>query len=201
MLDKELIKEINDRLFVYELMSLDEAQYFYAILFKYLKNRMSKETFLNKLDETIKFYEYLDIYGIDIINSISKWPAIIHSDKKDLFNKYLILGSMVDAKTHKSNRRDILINNPKDYMTGIDTIYSRVMFLLSTDAEGITRNNNITRRKVLKCTHKEFELIYHISEEQLKKLYKYDDTKLEIIKNWKINQELFKNQLAVKGVK
>lgn len=62
------------------------------------------------------------------------------------------------------------------------------------------RNNEITRRKVLKITHAEFEKSYGVSKEELERLYPFVpvDCITELL-SWTENKELLK-RIQGKGI-
>ena len=100
-----------------------------------------------------------------------------------------MLAEIVSWRTGELARMNILINHPKDLMTGIDTIYARISFLSSDSGKALLRNEGITRRKILKVTHTEFEDMYRISKEQLLNLFPFTDEALKEIMGLKANRE------------
>ena len=156
---------LNDKLFLEQFLNELEIEKFYEIISGYLKNRSTEETFLKNIDETISFFVLVGVDYRDMLISIMNWPAIIHANKEELFIKFLMLAEIVSWRTGELARMNILINHPKDLMTGIDTIYARISFLSSDSGKALLRNEGITRRKILKVTHTEFEDMYRISKE------------------------------------
>ena len=149
-LDASIIAYIDEKLFLLEHLTKDECVKFREKIEKYLNNRSSKETFFKNLDGTVEFLEKIGLNYHEIIMCIFNWPSIIHSDKNDLLYKYLVLGIPKRYNLSDIDRDDILVNHPKDLMTGIDTVYARIMFFLSEESKDVTRKNVITRRKLLK---------------------------------------------------
>ena len=189
-LDENLKQYLSDRLCLDQFITSEEKKNFFAIISHYLLNRSTIETFIKNLEETVLFYEFVGVSYTDMIRSICNWPAVIHANKEELFIKYLLLADVVSYRTGELARDNILINHPKDLMTGLDTIYARIRFLQSEDAEVFLRNERITRRKVLKITHSEFEEIYRVDKESLLKMYPFTPDALEDIKEWELNREL-----------
>lgn len=190
IIDEELRNVLEEKLFIKEFLSPEDEKRFFEIMAKYLLNRSTIETFLKNLDETIKFYEIVGVSYDKMLMSIMKWPAIIHADKDDLFYKYLLLACISNINTGECDRENILIEHPKDFMTGFDTLYGRIMFLQSGSVN--LKNEYITRRKVLKTTNVEFEEIYGISKNELLKRYPLGNSVIEKIKSWDVNKELVK---------
>ena len=121
--------------------------------------------------------------------SMMNWPAIIHSNKEELFIKFLMLANVVSWRTGELARYNILINHPKDLMTGIDTIYARLCYLQTDHAKIMLRNEGLTRRKILKVTHSEFEEMYKINKEDLLSNYPFTPEALKEIMSWESNRE------------
>lgn len=188
IIDENLKSILEEKLFIKEFLSHQDEEKFFEIMGKYLLNRSTVETFLTNLDETIQFYEIVGVSYDKMLLSIMKWPAIIHADKNDLFYKYLLAACISNVDNGECDRENILISHPKDFMTGFDTLYGRIMFLRS----GIynLRTEYITRRKVLKTTNGEFEEIYGISKDELLKSYPINENIIEMIKKWDENKEL-----------
>ncbi len=189
-LDINLKMELDKRLFLDQFVTPEVKETFFSIIEKYLGNRSRIETFLNNLDGTIEFYELIGIDYADMISSIMNWPAIIHADKKELFVKYLLLADVVSWRTGELARENILVNHPKDLMTGVDTIYARIAYLSTDNGTLLLRNENLTRRKILKVTHNEFEEMYHIDKERLLERFPLTVESLETVKEWDLNREL-----------
>ena len=190
MLDERIKFVLEDKLFVKEHLSLEDEQKLYAIISSYLENRTSLSTFIKNLDDTIAFYELIGVSYSDMIRSIMIWPAIMHADKNELVKKYLILVYVVNAKNGMCDRDNIVINHPKDLMTGFDTIYARVMHLSRMAFDGELRTEVITRRKLFKTTNLEFEQSYGLSKEMLLERYPVTEDVIESLKKHNMNKEL-----------
>lgn len=188
-LGDDLKSVLNSKLFLEQFLTEKEIETFFEVISNYLLNRSTKETFLKNIDDTISFYELVGVEYRDMIFSIMKWPAIIHADKEELFIKFLMLADVISWRTGELARMNILINHPKDLMTGIETIYSRLCYLQSDYGKNVLRNEGITRRKILKVTHGEFAEMYKIGKKELLELFPFTEEALEEIKSWKSNRE------------
>ena len=93
-----------------------------------LRKRVSDNVLANGVDDTIRFLKSLNFEMTEIIATISNGPSILHSNKKDMFAKYLIL-AVLDSTPLKHTRKELLINYPKYYVIGIQTLYSRYKYL------------------------------------------------------------------------
>ncbi len=189
-LDASIIAYIDEKLFLLEHLTKDECVKFREKIEKYLNNRSSKETFFKNLDGTVEFLEKIGLNYHEIIMCIFNWPSIIHSDKNDLLYKYLVLGIPKRYNLSDIDRDDILVNHPKDLMTGIDTVYARIMFFLSEESKDVTRKNVITRRKLLKITNKEFEEFYGISRDNIVSKYPFTKDSLKNVLSLDYNKEV-----------
>lgn len=189
-LDKNIIDFLNNKLFLDSFLDEEHLIDFYLRIDKYLKNRSSVKTFFNNVDETISFLEKIGLDYNQIILCIYNWPSIIHADKKDLFNKYLLIIKPLHYGLGDYDRDDILINHPKDFMTGIDTLYARIEFFLSPSSNDVTRKEMITRRKLFKVTHSEFELMYNIKKDVLLSMYPLTDDIIKSIMEYDENKEV-----------
>ena len=188
-LSDELKRILNEKLFLEQFLNKDEIDKFYAMISHYLLNRSTQETFLKNIDETISFYELVGVDYRDMLISMMNWPAIIHSNKEELFIKFLLLANVVSWRTGELARYNILINHPKDLMTGVDTVYARLCYLQSENAKILLRNEGLTRRKILKVTHNEFEEMYKISKEDLLSRYPFTSEALNEVMRWESNRE------------
>lgn len=188
-LSEELKRILNEKLFLEQFLNEDEINKFYAMISHYLLNRSTKETFLKNIDATIEFFELVGVDYRDMLISMMNWPAIIHSNKEELFIKFLLLADVVSWRTGELARYNILINHPKDLMTGIDTMYARLCYLQSEHAKVLLRNEGLTRRKILKVTHTEFEEMYKIKKEDLLAKYPFTKEALKEVMEWESNRE------------
>lgn len=188
-LSEDLKNILKEKLFLEQFLDEREIEKFYAMVSHYLLNRSTQETFLKNIDATIEFFELVGVDYRDMLISMMNWPAIIHSNKKELFIKFMLLSDVVSFRTGELARYNILINHPKDLMTGIDTIYARLCYLQSEHAKVLLRNEGLTRRKILKVTHSEFEDMYKISKEDLLSQYPFTGDALNEIKSWESNRE------------
>lgn len=188
-LSEDLKQILNEKLFLEQFLDEKELEKFYAMISHYLLNRSTIETFLKHIDETIEFFEIVGVDYRDMLISMMNWPAIIHANKEELFIKFMLLADVVSYRTGELARYNILINHPKDLMTGIDTIYSRLCYLQSEHAKALLRNEGITRRKILKVTHTEFEEMYKINKEDLITKYPFTKEALKEIMEWEANRE------------
>ena len=188
-LTEELKRVLNEKLFLEQFLNEKEIEKFYAMVSHYLLNRSTQGTFLKNIDATIEFFEMVGVNYRDMLTSMMNWPAIIHSNKDELLIKFMLLADVVSFRTGELARYNILINHPKDLMTGIDTIYARLCYLQSDHAKILLRNEGITRRKVLKVTHSEFEEMYRINKEDLLSRYPFTPEALEDIMSWESNRE------------
>ena len=188
IITEELRNILEDKLFIEEFLKPEDEKKFLAVMEKYLLNRSAVSTFVKNLDDTIAFYEVVGVTYDKMLQSIMKWPAIIHADKNELFKKYLLAALIINSQTGECDRKNILIEHPKDFMTGLDTIYSRIMYLKSGSAD--LRDEHVTRRKIFKATHTEFYEMYGVSKNQLLRIYIIDDDIIEEIKKWDVNKEL-----------
>lgn len=190
MLSEKIKNILEDRLFVKEYLTPELEIKFYEIIFNYLKNRTAVETFDNNLRDTVSFYEIVGVSYPDMIKSIMNWPSIIHADKNELFKKYLLLALVVNSEDNSCDRDNIIVNHPKDLMTGFDTIYARIMHLSKLSSEGELRTERITRRKLFKITNSEFEQSYGLSKEDLLRIYPVNGMVFEVLKQHNLNKEL-----------
>lgn len=191
--------EIEKRLFVSTLLSAEKANNFYNTIAKYLSNRSRVITFLENLDKTIQFYELMGFTYEKMLFSIERWPSIIHAQKEDLLYKYLLLGKLVNSNG-LPGRDDIVLNSPKDLMTGLDTLYARTMYFLSDISKGVVRTENITRRKLLKITNEEFMKSYFVSKEELLKMFPFDYSCMAEVMSWPENKEIVDKMNPEKSV-
>ena len=189
IISDELKALLNNKLFLKEHLNDIEIERFYSMISHYLLNRSAQDTFLKNIDETVNFFELLGVNYRDMLISMMNWPAIIHANKEELFIKFLLLAEVVSYKTGELARYNILINHPKDLMTGIDTIYARLCYLKTDDAKILLRNEGLTRRKILKVTHTEFEDMYGIGKEELLFKFPFTHDSLKDIMNWEANRE------------
>lgn len=190
ILDDKVKKILEEKLFLSVFLKPEEMEYFYKVINHYLLNRSSLEAFSKNLDETIEFYNFLGIEQRDMLSSIAKWPSIIHADKNELFKKYLVLEPVVKFRTGEKDREHILIDHPLDLMTGLDTIFARVMFFKDENNTDKIREERITRRKLLKTTSTEFEESYGLNKIQLLEKYPLTPEMMEEVLTWGNNKEL-----------
>ena len=188
-LSEDIKRILTEKLFLEQFLNEKEIEKFYAMIEHYLLNRSTTETFLKNIDATIQFFELVGVDYRGMLTSMMNWPAIIHANKDELLIKFMLLADVVSFRTGELARYNILINHPKDLMTGIETIYARLCYLQSEQGKIMLRNEGITRRKVLKVTHSEFEEIYRIKKEDLLERYPFTPDALEDIMRWESNRE------------
>jgi hypothetical protein len=188
-LSEDIKRILTEKLFLEQFLNEKEIEKFYAMIEHYLLNRSTTETFLKNIDATIQFFELVGVDYRGMLTSMMNWPAIIHANKDELLIKFMLLADVVSFRTGELARYNILINHPKDLMTGIETIYARLCYLQSEQGKIMLRNEGITRRKVLKVTHSEFEEIYRIKKEDLLERYPFTPDALEDIMHWESNRE------------
>lgn len=185
---EEVVKFLDNRLILAEYLTPLEVAEFYAIISKYLENRVTADKFISNFEETVTFFEILGLSLQDMLRSIMKWPAIMHSSKEELLKKYLLLG-LVSEYTDFS-REKLLIEHPKDFITSFELIYARLNYFMSTNSKCITRKDEITRRKLFKATNKEFEEMYKESKDNLFKMYPVGENILKDLLNCRENKEI-----------
>lgn len=177
-MNNEIINIIEEKLFVSSFLSPDETKRFNTIIDTYVKKiRLTKEALSIYLDNINKFYEIVGINQVNKLHSIMKWPSIIHANPMELLNKYMIMGYM-DNTLEYSERDNILINHPKDLITSTSLLYARIMYF-KTEEDTNTRNDSLSRKKIIKTTNNEFETSYNITKEALINKYPFN----EIAKN------------------
>ncbi len=196
---EDLKNILEEKLFLSQFLDEKEKEHFFAVISHYLLNRSAIETFLKNIDDTISFFEMVNVDYRDMLISIMNWPAIIHANKEELFIKFLLLANVVSWRTGELARYNILINHPKDLMTGIDTIYARICYLQSEHAKILLRNEGLTRRKILKVTHTEFEEMYRIKKEDLLSKYPFTAEAIREVMDWESNREFVEKYDEKKG--
>lgn len=190
--DDNVKKLLEDKLNLSIYLNSAQISAFYNSIEKYLsKKRIYFDRFASNLDELIIFLNELGFEHLEIIQIIKDNPSLMHANKNDLLAKYLLLVVLGVSNNGKQIREEILINNPKYYVIGINTLYARLMFLGK-------KQEYLTKWYLLKMTNKEFENRFGISNEELLALYPYDNSKLydfldlpgnEQIKNRIMSQE------------
>lgn len=145
--------------------------------------KISSKMINNELSSAIDFLTKLGLTNDEILTAIGTSPYIIATNKKDLLAKYLILSILVDPKTNKSIRKELLINYPKYYILGIHTLYSRFKYLTE-------KSLPITKWHLLKMTNTEFLNRFSLTQKELMKMYPYDDSKIKELFNLPGNEEL-----------
>lgn len=196
---EDLKRILEEKLFLSQFLDEMEKEHFFAVISHYLLNRSTIETFFKNIDGTISFFMMVSVDYREMLISIMNWPAIIHANKEELFIKFLLLANVVSWRTGELARYNILINHPKDLMTSIDTIYARICYLQSEHAKILLRNEGITRRKILKVTHTEFEEMYGIKKEDLLSKYPFTAEALREIMDWESNREFVEKYDEKKG--
>ena len=126
---------------------------------------------------------------MELLTTVRNYPSLIHANKRDLLDKYLLLGVLKDSKTHEEMRRNILINHPKYLIIGIKTLYARYKFLLEQDSKFMTRYY------LLKMTNNEFNKTFRITNETLVATYPYSDKVLYELLELKENA-IYKEKIA-----
>lgn len=189
MIYEEVMKYINDRLVLREFLTPLQIEKFHLIIAKYLTNRTTLEAFKTNFEGTLEFFSFLGFSITATLYSIMKWPSMIHANKEEILKKYLIMSKVVDPSSGAPVRDDILVNHPKDFMTGFDLIYARMMFFLEAE-HSMTKNDLITRRKLIKTTNDEFEQIYRVSKTDLIAMYPIPQNILDILLSWDENDEI-----------
>ena len=182
-LDGNLKQVLEDKLFLSLFLTYEEIEAFYLSIEKYLdKKRIYIEAFTNKLEETTKMLQELDLTQDEIIHVIKVFPSIIHANKTDFFAKYLLL-VVLNTETNDV-RKSILLSRPKDYIIGISTLYARYAFLLNYHPDCLKRYN------ILKMTNLEFERAFKISTERLHSEYPYDSSLITTFLNLHGNENI-----------
>ena len=170
--DDNVKKLLEDKLNLSIYLNSAQISAFYNSIEKYLsKKRIYFDRFASNLDELIIFLNELGFEHLEIIQIIKDNPSLMHANKNDLLAKYLLLVVLGVSNNGKQIREEILINNPKYYVIGINTLYARLMFLGK-------KQEYLTKWYLLKMTNKEFENRIRISNEELLALYPYDNSKL-----------------------
>ena len=184
-------KIVDEKLCLREYLDDSQREEFYSVISEYLKNRSSMDALAKNLDELNDFFRKLNYDYISEITVIKNWSAIIHTDKNDLFYKYLVMARILNKDTFESIRDDELLNHGKDFMTSIRLLYARVRYL---DAHPeLVGGSFITRRKTLKITNEEFLNSYNISKDALLQLFPWNREALELVLSWEENSEILAN--------
>ncbi len=188
-MNKEELIILDKKLNLNKILKEEEKNNFINAINKYFStNRVTFDYFIKHLDRFIILYTYILHFNLkDVINAITSSPTVIQEETEELFLKYLILAKM-DNVGNIQGRDDVFINHPKDLRIGINNLYGRLMFLLS--GNGITRNDNISRKKLLTMTNDNWETTYKITKEQLINKYPLNKENIEEIKNWEENKNL-----------
>ena len=173
-LDNRVKDLLEEKLNFTKYITASEKDYFYSILAKYLKKKkVYMNDFQNKLNETIQFLTFLDFNEQEIVTIIRHYPAILHTNKKDYFLKYLILASLIDNDL----RKELVIHYPKYLIIGLKTLYARYEYLTTQ------KRKYQTKYYLLKMTNNEFKNTFGISHETLLAMYPYSDDKIEYFLN------------------
>ncbi len=188
-MNKEELIILDKKLNLNKILNEEEKDNFINAINKYFStNRVTFDYFIRHLDRFIILYTYILHFTLkDVINAVTSSPTVIQEETEELFLKYLILAKM-DNVGNIQGRDDVFINHPEDLRTGIKILFGRLMFLLSDNE--ITRNDNISRKKLFKTTNKEWEMTYKITKEQLINKYPLNKENIEEIKNWEENKSL-----------
>lgn len=190
-IDEEAKKFLEEKLNLSEFLSKEAIDEFYSSMQRYLKKkRIYKNSLSYRLDETIEFLEFLDLEYLDILTTIKNYPSILHANKKDFLEKYLLLGVIKDPKTNEEIRKDILVNHSKYLIIGFKTLYARYKYLVENEEA-------LTKYYLLKMTNKEFENTFKRSNEVLISEYPCDDNVLNELLDLEENA-IFKEKINEK---
>ena len=175
---------LEDKLNISCFLNEEEQNVFCKQIYSYIYPRIMTNTILiSYLDETITFLQKLDFSHEDIISTLYNSPSLLQANKRDMLSKYLMLSPIVDSNGKKI-RKDIMINSPKHLVRSASSIYARIIYLLNIGL------SSITKWYVLKMTNKEFEERFHITNDELMKMYPYDDSKINELLEWPGNEEI-----------
>ena len=182
---KDIIKEVlEEKLNISVFLNEAAQESIITNIYNYcLSKRMYRESLANHLDQTIDFLQKLHFEQEEILAAINNSPSLIHANKQDMFAKYLIL-SVLDNTPLKSTRKELLVNRPKYYIIGIQTLYARYKFLSDKGS------NYISKWYLLKMTNKEFEDCFGVSQESLTTMYPYDSNCILELLQLEGNEEL-----------
>ena len=182
---------LEEHLHLSQYLNEKQKNNFYQKMNIYLNTRISEDTFINELVDLIELFNDIEIFLPDIITAIYNEPSLLHANKIDLFYKYLLLAKVVSKDTNQTVRKDIFVNHPKDLRVSLPVLYARIKYLENL---GLVRTEGITRRKVLKITHEEFNASY-VEDNSLKNkfdlinLYPFDEAAIEDILSWPDNEK------------
>ena len=190
-IDEEAKKFLEEKLNLSEFLSKEAIDEFYSSMQRYLKKkRIYKNSLSYRLDETIEFLEFLDLEYLDILTIIKNYPSVLHANKKDFLEKYLLLGVIKDPHTNEGIRKDILVNHSKYLIIGFKTLYARYKYL-------VENGEPLTKYYLLKMTNKEFENTFKRSNEVLISEYPCDDNVLNELLDLEENA-IFKEKINEK---
>ncbi len=138
---------------------------FFDVLEKYMeKKRKTIGVLLKDLDTTINFFNLINYDKERVAYIILRNPSILHSNKNDLYLKYLIL-DILGYDNDVSLRDKIFISKPKDYLIGVNLLYARMCFLSKLSSE--KNINLLDETNLLKLTNEDFFIRYGITKEEL----------------------------------
>ena len=190
MANNELKEVLEKKFKLSTYLNKKEATLFYDSIEDYItRKKISINSLKNRIDETIEFLQFLDLKPVELLTTVRNYPSLIHANKRDLLDKYLLLGVLKDSKTHEEMRRNILINHPKYLIIGIKTLYARYKFLLEQDSKFMTRYY------LLKMTNNEFNKTFRITNETLVATYPYTDKVIYELLELKENA-IYKEKIA-----
>ena len=109
------------------------------------------ETLKKNINKYVVFCRKVGLTEREIIQSIEKFPSILHTFDDSFVDKYVLL-SVIENEDN-TLRKNKLINNPRHFSIDIKTIYARYMLMESFDYPMVWSN-------LVKATNNEFASIF-----------------------------------------
>ena len=204
-----IISVFTEKLSLDEYLNYEQKITFFMKIAKYLDHSRTSNsvgrtpiTISKNLDRLIDFLKMIDCTDIEIIEIISESPDILNVDIMKIYSKYLILGSIPECLDNPHFRKDMLIKKPRDFRTGLTTLYARYQFskTLNYPEDKINwsmlmhdTNSEFAKKFVKNAYNKPYK-IYDSSSEfdmyEIKEKYPFSLECLEEFKDLEVNQEI-----------
>ena len=205
MLDPEIVNLFNETLKLNSYLDSAGQSLFWDSIKSYMQHcrneQLGGRTYdyvSTKLNQLMTFFQTIDLSEKEIIMVIQEFPSILNSSVSDIYYKYLLLG-VIDSNENL-NRKDRLINNPKDFITGLSLVYARYCLMVDLNYPQITYSNlfhdsafEFASKFVKKKYNKPYQIFNNIDEltsEKLIEKYPLDEQALLNMKTWPENQEI-----------
>lgn len=192
----EIEKILLSKLNLKEALDDESLIEFYESFIPYIKHSRIEEisgrrpeTLEKYINRFINFSNSIGLSNYDVINILKKHSSILHDE--EFINKYIFLS--VIENENNTLRKTKLIEKPRDFRIGLETLYSRYLLMKDLEYPDINWSNLVHdshyefSKKFIKVKtykkYKIFDSLEDISELKLKSMYPIDYNFIEQLKN------------------